>query len=164
MSLSRTIIDWFVVLLILLFLPKDNRLMFDVKPEEWYGEVRIPLANRTYVIAKNASDSSVELGITPTSRLIVLQEGRSYGVELPAGGRALPRSLVLAEVASGAKPTEYLLDGDDYFHPGRLSILTQADLYNSYLLVALLLGAAMVLGFMIARLGVEEDFELPGTT
>lgn len=162
MSFSRTIVDWFVVLLILLFLPKDNRLMFDVKPEEWFGEVRIPLANRTYVIAKNASDATVELGITATSKVVVLQEGRPYGVELPAGGHALPRSLVLAEVAKGAPTTEYILGGDDYFHPGRLNILTQADLYNSYLLVALLLGAAMALGFMIARLGVEEEFELPG--
>jgi hypothetical protein len=165
MSFKRTFVDWFVVLLILLFLPKDNRLMFDVKPEEWYGEVRIPLKDRTYILGKNASEGSIDLGVSPVSRLAVLQEGRSYGVDLPPNARVLPRSIVIAEVPRGAVSSrEYFFNANDYFQPGKLSILTEGDLYTSYLLVTLLLGAAMALGFIIARFGVEKEFELPDTT
>jgi hypothetical protein len=165
MSFKRTFVDWFVVLLILLFLPKDNRLMFDVKPEEWYGEVRITLKDRTYIVAQNASDGGVDLGVSPVTRFVVLQEGRSYGIDLPPNAHVLPRSIVIAEVPRGyVSSREYFVNASDYFQPGKLSILTQGDLYTSYLLVTLLLGAAMALGFVIARFGVEEEFELPDTT
>lgn len=160
----KTIRDWFVVLCVLLFLPKDNRLSFDVRPGDWYGEVRIVADDRLLVIGKNSNVERVNLGLRDVSRLVATQEDNTFGVMLGEGAYGLPNSIFVAEASLASNMSRGVAFSDDkyYFRPGHLSILTQADLYTIYLLIAFLLALFLVLGFVIARYGVDDDFELTG--
>lgn len=155
----KTIRDWVIILIVLLIVPNANRIVLvDLKPDDWYGELRIPLPDRVLIVAKNSSNKKVQWGLEPLSQAIALQGGSNHGVLLEDTKHALPKSLsVVTAKRKGEQMQNRNLwfDGDRYFKPGKLSILTQSDLYNSYLVGAILLGGFMALGFMIGRVGME---------
>lgn len=158
----KTLRDWFVILMLLLFLPEENRLMvFGTKPADWYGELQIPLNGETLIIAKNARDKSVDLGMIDLKEAFALQVGQNHGISVGDIRRGPPESIIVMRVARAGTDTgrRALFSDDYYFEPGPLSVLTEADFYYGYLLVAILIGGFMILGFAIARYGVEENSE-----
>jgi hypothetical protein len=156
----KTIRDWFVIFLILLFLPKDNPIsIFDVRPQDWYGELSMQVNGHLVIIGKNSYSEGVQLGLKGGGEVISLQAGQKEGIRMPDLAQALPESVLViqASQAQNAGPTRTaMLDSKYYFSPGPLSILTQADLYNAYLIIGLLIAGFMFLGFLIARHGVED--------
>jgi len=163
----KTIRDWFVIMLLLLFLPKDSRLTFDVRPEDWYGELRIPADEGLVVIGKNSNTERVELGLKGQVKTVSLQADQDKGVVLKDPSHGLPNSILVASAGlreNGDPARVAFMDDKYYFHPGKLSIFTQADLYYSYAFMGFIVGLFMLLGFWIARHGIEQDFEITDKT
>ena len=159
----KTLRDWFIIFMILLFLPKDNSLTkLDMRPEDWYGELQIPVGTQLFIVAKNSGAEKVDLSLAGKSQIISIQSEREEGALSHDPSNGLPESIMV--ITAERKPENAgtrtaWLDNKRYFKPGRLSILTQSDLYYGYLLVGFLVGGFMVLGFLIARYGVEEKLE-----
>ncbi len=164
---KKTIIDWFVVVALLLILPPDNRVTFDTRPDDWYGEVVIPAGNRLLVVAKNSSAERIDLGLKKVDRIVTLQGRQQEGLEMNGVTYGLPNSILVADAdraANGDRRGRVAFQGEKYyFLPGSLSLMTQSDLYSSYILMGILVALALLLGFLLARYGVEEEFELIDT-
>ncbi len=158
----RALAEWFVILLLLLFLPAENRLiLFDTNPEDWYGEVLIGDDTNTVIVAKNATKSqAVDSKTGPARRAAILQAGQKEGLFLHRLQAVLPESLAVIQVPQGVAGLEdrvVFMDDKYYFKPGRLSLMTRSDFYTSYLLIGGLLAGFLALGFAVARYGLEKD-------
>lgn len=159
----KTIRDWFAIALVLLFLPEESGLaMLNTRPQDWYAELHIASGSQVTIIAKNSNSSKIALGFDGKARMVALQQGQSEGVAMPKLEYALPESVAIIQTEqsiASARRVVFLND-DHYFQPGKLSIFTPSDLYYVYLLVALLIGAFMLLGFIVARCDSEERDQL----
>ena len=161
---KKTIRDWFIFMCLLLFLPKDSKLAFDYRPQDWYGELRLAVGSRLLIIGKNSNADAVELGLNGVTSATVIQDGQSNAADVTGRGVTLPNSVTVIEALRAANDDtrrRAYIGGKYYFTPGPLSILTRADLYNTYLLLAFVVALFMILGFLVARYA-DEDFVLPG--
>jgi hypothetical protein len=161
---KKTIRDWFIFMCILLFLPKESKLAFDYRPQDWYGELRLPVGDRLVIIGKNSNADSVDLGLTDVTAAIAVQDQQPNGADITGRHQALPNSVVVIDALRAPNDDSRrraYIDGKYYFTPGPLSILTRSDLYNTYLLLAFVVALFMILGFFVGRYG-DEDFVLPG--
>ena len=161
---SRTILEWALAFFLILIFPSENWLILvDSKPEDWYGELVLPVEGETYIVAKNSGAKSVNPRLANADKFISWQTSYGYGVDVSSQGsaRILPESLALIRVGRGTAVEERRLAwmGDDvYFKTNRLSIMTRSDFSQSYWIVAGLSAASILLGFLVARL-IEESSE-----
>lgn len=162
----KTFKEWLVILVFLLILPEENRLiLFDVKPEDWYGEISLASGKDIIVVAKNASKHEVEFNLASVKSVVTLQGSQKYAIDRGPSATGLPESLsiVRAERTPHSIDSRHVtLDSKYYFRPGKMSIFTQSDFYYSYLLIAILASGFMILGFLIAKYGVEPDVGIVG--
>lgn len=157
---AKTIRDWFLVFLALLILPEENRVaVLDVTPSDLYGEIVLAGQAESYILAKNASPKAVMLDLDGPVSLVTLQSGQSQAHFNGSAEAVMPRSLAIIKTTanSQAGDRQPLHGGDSYFTPGRLSVMTGADWYYAYLAGGMILGGAILLGFLVARLGVGNE-------
>jgi hypothetical protein len=161
---KKTIRDWFIFMCLLLFLPKDSKLAFDYRPQDWYGELRLSVGGRLLIIGKNSNADAVELGLNGIATASAIQGQQPNAADVTGRGLALPNSITIIDAlrtTNDETRRRAYIGGKYYFTPGPLNILTRADLYNTYLLLAFVIALFMVLGFLVARYA-DEDFALPG--
>ena len=132
--------------------------MIDTKPADWYGELLVDTSRGVVVFAKNSSGNEVEWKLKLESEAFVLQDGQTFGAVLQQGAKVPPRSIAVALAKQGSfevesRPRILWAAGEEYFKPGKLSVLTQSDLYSAYLVGSLILVGFTLLGFLIARIG-----------
>jgi hypothetical protein len=160
----RVIRDWFFFLLFLVVFPADSRVAAEIKPEDWYGELQIPVANRLVVVGKNSTESVVNLGLKDLKSAYAIQSDRAEGLAYADLSGGLPNGIVVAEAPRWINHSGRWvnIDGKHYFTPGSLVILTKADLYTAYVAAALIAVLFMVLGFVIAQFSTDENVRLAG--
>jgi hypothetical protein len=154
----KVIRDWFLFLLMLIVFPADSRVAAEIKPEDWYGELQIPVEGKLVVVGKNSTQSLVNLGLKGVTAAYAIQPDRVEGLAHidPNGG--LPNGIVVAEAPrwSNYANRAVNLDGKHYFSPSALVILTRADLYTAYVAGVFVAILFMVLGFVIAQYSSDE--------
>lgn len=157
----KTVAEWFAFFFVLLFLPAENRLIFfDMKPADWYGEFHISGGDTLMVVGKNSNEEKVNLDLPSASRTIIAQDGAAEGLFVDGPSDALPESIVIIESTTyevELSKRRLMLGDKYYFTPGGLMVLTHADLYTICLMMAALMGAFLVLGFLVARHSTPED-------
>lgn len=157
---AKTLRDWFLVFLALLIFPEENRVaVLDVTPSDLYGEIVLAGQEESYILAKNASPKAVALDLDGPASLVTLQSGQSNAHFNESSGTVMPRSLAIIRTTANSQDhdRQALLGGGRYFTPGRLSVMTGADWYYTYLAGGMILGGAILLGFLVARLGVGNE-------
>lgn len=158
---TKTLRDWFLIFFALLVLPEENRIaVFDLEPSDLYGEMIFEGHIESYILAKNSSAKKVELNLGGTGMTMTLQSGQDAARASNVVEDVLPRSVSI--IRSSVDPTsirrrQILLGGENYFSPGRLSVMTDADWYYAYLAGGMIIGGAILLGFLIARLGLGDE-------
>jgi hypothetical protein len=155
----KVIRDWFVFLLILVVFPADSRVASEIKPEDWYGELQIPVANRLVVVGKNSTAAMVNLGLKDVESAYAIQSDRAEGLIYKDLNNGVPNGIIIAEAPrwSNHSGRWVNIDGKHYFTPSALVILTKADLYTAYIAGVLIAVLFMVLGFVIAQFSTDDD-------
>lgn len=157
---SKTLRDWFLVFMALLIFPEENRVaVLDVTPSDLYGEIVLAGQEESYILAKNTSPKAVTLDLDGPTSLVTLQSGQAHAYFNASAGAVMPHSLAIIKTAVNMQTLDRqpLLGGERYFTPGRLSVMTGADWYYAYLAGGIIFGGAILLGFLIARLGVGNE-------
>lgn len=153
----KVIRDWFIFLLILVAFPSDSRVASEIRPEDWYGELQIPVANHLIVVGKNSTKSMVNLGLKDVKSAYAIQSERPEGLVFNELSRGMPNGIIVAEAPRWLNQSGRWvnIDGKHYFTPSALVILTKADLYTAYVAGVLIAVLFMVLGFVIAQFSAD---------
>lgn len=156
----ETIRDLFLIVVALLFLPYESRLiLFDTKPEDWYGEIRISSGKEVIILAKNSGEKKVVFEVPVVRRQLFQHFDQEEAQELKEAG-VLPFSYsVLLGQADKAQMTnrKVSIDGERLFSPAPLGVATRADYHIGFVLIAVVVGAFSVLAFVIATYICEHS-------
>lgn len=157
MTTMKTVFQWAVLALVLLFVPEQNRLVvFDSEPGDRYGEFYLTTPGRSIIIAKNSQGEAVEWRIGQSYESVSVQGRRSQLLAVRSQISAPPYSVSVLDVSSiGENEIRSRVvhsDSGSFFHPGPLTLLTRFDLVNLYFLGSILAGGLLGLGFWLAQL------------
>lgn len=150
-----TLKDLSLMVLTLVLIPQDSSLLaFLSHDSDWYGESVILGDPVSWVVAKNAGEHPVDLGVSGdiAQMAIHLDQDEAYFPVKPSTVRG--KSLALIQVDSSSlkrRDRRADLDGRYYFRPENLRISTPGEDRNSLFLLAFLLAGCVYSGFVLAQ-------------
>ena len=145
-----TLRDLVLVVASLLFLPQESRmLLFELKPEDWYGELRLQTSEEVYILSKNAGEESVILVGKSPSLHVAKHLDSEISHDLRNANEIPPESVSLIKLNSAAVSPGRLVktEAGRFFQPSSLLLSTRADGYLAFILIVILVAVFVALGF-----------------
>lgn len=157
----KTIRDLFLVVIALLFLPYNNRLlMFDTRPEDWYGELTLAKDGEVFIFAKNSSTEKVSTNLPGKFRRLLQRFDQPDVLEVKDGTEVLPLSYSLvvgAHVPANISKRHVNIKGEYFFRPGPLTVSTVADYYTGFALIGVTLVCFVLLTYSVSSYVNEKS-------
>lgn len=156
----KTIKDLALIVIALIYLPYDNRfLMFETRPEDWYGELTLVKDGEVFIIAKNSSNNKVSTDMVGKFRRLLQRFDQADVMEVKDGTEVLPLSYSLVVGARMPDPAKHRVNvkGEYFFRPGPLAISTVADNYTAFALISVTLGCFILLTYSISSYINEKN-------
>ncbi len=146
----KTLIQIFTTVMILLFLPTENRVfLFNSNPETLYGEFTVATINdNSYTVIKNISKQKVQTNIGLKSLLISRNISKKQSVLLNNTTSVPPQSYsIIVHNKSDINRLACIAPGY-YFLPQELIVVTKSEQDNRLILIFIIIGSVGFLAYL----------------